>query len=84
MHAAELGVFGELWYLQNRAQLQAARLLQGQHRMAGLAETLPERPQQLPAVGVVEGQTTEVMIQEDGHPLGRLGHKHAGLNVTVE
>lgn len=84
MHAAESGVFDKLWYLQHHADLQAARLIQGQHRVAGLGEPLPERPQQPSTVRTVEGQTSQTVVQEDAHSLRCLCHEHTGLNVTVE
>lgn len=39
---AELAVFGKLWHLHHHADLQAARHLQGQSRVARLCEALAE------------------------------------------
>lgn len=81
---AELAVCGELGHVQHGADLQAARPLQGQGRVARLGEALAERAQQRPTVGVVEGQTSRLVIQERPHSLGHLNHKHAGLDAVVQ
>lgn len=78
------GVFDKLWYLLHHADLQAARLIQSQHRVAGPGEPLPECPQQTTTVRIVEGQTPETVVQEDAHSLRGLSHEHTGLNGPVE
>lgn len=81
---AELAVLQKVWHLQDRAELQAARRLQGQGRVAGLSKLLAESTQQLTALGVVEGQATELVIEESTHSLWCLSHKEAGLDIDVQ
>lgn len=82
--SAELAVLQKVWHLQDHADLQAARHLQGQGGVARLSKALAESTQQLTAVGVVEGQATQLVIQKSTHSLWRLSHKEAGLNVDVQ
>lgn len=81
---AELAVLGKLRHLRRHADLQAARHLQAQSRVAGLGEALGEGANQLTALGVVERQSAELVVQEGAHPLRHLDHKHTGLDVIVE
>lgn len=80
----ELAVLQKVWHLQDHADLQAARPLQGQGRVARLSKSLAESAQQLTTLGVVEGQATEPVIEKSTHSLWRLSHKEAGLNVDVQ
>lgn len=81
---AGLAVFCKLGQLLHHAQLQAARLLQPQSRVAGLGEALPEGTQQPAACSVVERQTAVLIVQEGSHSLRRIRHKHRGLNAIVK
>lgn len=81
---SEQAVLCKLGYFRHHADLQAAWLIQGQSRAAGLAAALREGTQQLAAVGVVERQTSQLVVQEGSHSLGTLSDKHGGLNVAVE
>lgn len=51
---AELAVFGKLRHLRHHADLQTARHLQSQSRVAQLSEALAEGTQQLTTLGIVE------------------------------
>lgn len=81
---AELTALQKVWHLQEHADLQAARHLQAQGRVAWLSKLLAESAQQLTALGVVEGQAAKLVIEKSSHPLRRLGHKEAGLDVDVQ
>lgn len=81
---AELAVLNKVWHLQDHADLQAARHLQGQRGVARLSESLAESAQQLTALGVVERQVAVLVIEKGAHSLGRLGREQAGLNVDVQ
>lgn len=80
----ELAVLQKVWHLQDHADLQAAWHLQGQGRVAWLSKLLAESAQQLTALGVVEGQATELVIEKRAHSLWRLSHKEAGLDLDVQ
>ncbi len=81
---AKLAVFGKLRHLQHHADLQAARHLQGQSRVAWLGEALAESAYQPSTLSIVERKKTKLVIQESSHSLRHLNHKHTGLNIVVE
>lgn len=79
-----LAVLCKLWQLWHHPNLQAAWLLQGQSRVAGLAEALGEGTQQLAATGIVKRQTAQLVIQQGSNSLRCLSHKNGGLNAIVQ
>lgn len=55
-------MLGEVGHLQGHADFQAAWLLHAQDRVAWLGEAVGEGPEQLAALGVIEGQTALLVV----------------------